>query len=166
MRRLNRLQVPNLGFSSHRPDSPSLLGRLAESVTYSSTRIPLGLAESPFGLAESTPKLRVFFPFLVFKTLGLTLRESNFFMDSGESSHITFNQGTMCALTLCSSKFIMVGNGVVLHVNSIGECFFPLTICFKQNVPISEKWLIILFSFFILRLKILFQMILILLVLL
>ena len=72
LRRLNRLQAPDLGFSSHRPDSPSPLGRLAELVTYSSTRIPLRLAESLLGFAESTPKLRVFFPFLVFKTLGVT----------------------------------------------------------------------------------------------
>ena len=73
MRRLNRLQVPNLGFSSHRPDSLSLFGRLVESVTYSSTRIPLGLAEFLLGLAESSLKIRVSFPFLAFLTLGVTL---------------------------------------------------------------------------------------------
>ena len=72
MRRLNRLQVPNLGFSSYILDSPSFLGQLAESVTYSSTRIPLGLAEFLLGLAESPLKVRVFFPFLAFKTLGVT----------------------------------------------------------------------------------------------
>ena len=53
MRRLNRLQAPDLGFSSHRPYSPSRLDRLAELVTYSLTRIPLGLVEFLLGLAES-----------------------------------------------------------------------------------------------------------------
>ena len=62
LRRLNRLQAPDLGFSSHRPDSPSPLGRLAELVTYSSTRIPLRLAESFLGLAESL--LNLGFPLL------------------------------------------------------------------------------------------------------
>ena len=62
LRCLNRLQAPNLGFSSHRPDSPSPLGRLAELVTYSSTRIPLRLAESFLGLAESL--LNLGFPLL------------------------------------------------------------------------------------------------------
>ena len=61
MRRLNRLQAPDLGFSSHRPYSPSRLGRLAELVTYSSTRIPLGLVEFLLGLAESPLKIRVSF---------------------------------------------------------------------------------------------------------
>ena len=70
MRRLNRLQVPDLGFSSFRPNSSSLLGRLAESVAYTSTRIPLGLAESLHGLAESPLKIEVFFLFLTFQTLG------------------------------------------------------------------------------------------------
>nr|KAJ0197075.1 hypothetical protein LSAT_V11C700386120 [Lactuca sativa] len=70
MRRLNRLQVPDLGFSSFRPNSPSLLGRLAESVANTSTRIPLGLAESLLGLAESLLKIEFFFLFLTFQTLG------------------------------------------------------------------------------------------------
>jgi len=72
MRRLNRLQASDLGFSSHRPDSPSHLGRLAELVAYTSTRIPLGLAESLLGLAESPLKIGVFFLFLAFRTLGVT----------------------------------------------------------------------------------------------
>ena len=62
MRRLNRLQAPDLGFSSHRPNSPSHLGRLAELVTYSSTQIPLRLAESFLGLADSL--LNLGFPLL------------------------------------------------------------------------------------------------------
>ena len=72
MRRLNKLQIPDLGFSLLRPDSPSHLGRLAESVAYTSTRIPLGLAESLLGLAESPLKIGVFFLFLAFQTMGVT----------------------------------------------------------------------------------------------
>nr|KAJ0202206.1 hypothetical protein LSAT_V11C600315240 [Lactuca sativa] len=62
LRHLNRLQAPDLGFSSHRPDSPSPLGRLVELVTYLSTRIPLRIAESFLRLAESL--LNLGFPLL------------------------------------------------------------------------------------------------------
>lgn len=72
LRRLNRLQAPDLGFSSFRPNSPSLLGRLAESVANTSTRIPLGLAESLHGLAESPLNLRFSFFSWLSKLWGVT----------------------------------------------------------------------------------------------
>lgn len=66
--------------------------------------------------------------------------DNNYYMDFGASSHMSFNQGTMHSLTPCSSKFIMVGNGAILSVNSIGQ-FFPFSNdhLSPKNVLISDK---------------------------
>lgn len=53
-------------------------------------------------------------------------QDNTYYMDSGASSHMTFNQGMMQSLTPCNSKNIMVGNGAVIPVNSIGQTFFSL----------------------------------------
>lgn len=46
-------------------------------------------------------------------------------MDSSASSHMSFNSGNMLSLTVCTSRSIMVVNGVVLHVSHIGHTLFP-----------------------------------------
>lgn len=46
-------------------------------------------------------------------------------MDSGATSHMSFNQGIMQCLMSCNLKFIMGGNGVVILINSVGQSSFP-----------------------------------------
>ncbi|KAJ9565778.1 LOW QUALITY PROTEIN: hypothetical protein OSB04_001744, partial [Centaurea solstitialis] len=52
---------------------------------------------------------------------------NNFYMDTGATNHITFNQGTMHSLTPCNYNFIQVGNGVVVPARYIGQCNLPFS---------------------------------------
>lgn len=52
--------------------------------------------------------------------------DNNYYMDSRVSSHNSFNQSNMQSLSPCNSKFIMVGKGVFIHVNFMGQYFFFL----------------------------------------
>ncbi|KAJ9565668.1 hypothetical protein OSB04_001634 [Centaurea solstitialis] len=54
-------------------------------------------------------------------------QDNNFYMDSGATRHMTFNQGTMHSLTPCNSNFIQVGNGAVIPARYIGQCSFPFS---------------------------------------
>ncbi|KAJ9556167.1 hypothetical protein OSB04_010781 [Centaurea solstitialis] len=68
-------------------------------------------------------------------------QDNNFYMDSGATRHMTFNQGTMHSLTPCNSNFIQVGNGAVVPARYIGQCSFhfsswPLKL---KNVLVSDK---------------------------
>ncbi|KAJ9537518.1 hypothetical protein OSB04_030251 [Centaurea solstitialis] len=68
-------------------------------------------------------------------------QDNNFYMDTGASRHMTFNQGTMHSLTPCNSSFIQVGNGVVVSARYIGQCklpFSPWPLMLK-NVLVSDK---------------------------
>ncbi|KAJ9544952.1 hypothetical protein OSB04_024659 [Centaurea solstitialis] len=64
-----------------------------------------------------------------------------FYIDSGATRHMTFNQGTMHSLTPCNSNFIQVGNGVVVPARYIGQCSFPFSSWALQlkNVLVSDK---------------------------
>ncbi|KAJ9543614.1 hypothetical protein OSB04_023321 [Centaurea solstitialis] len=68
-------------------------------------------------------------------------QDNNFYMDSGATRHMTFNQGTMHSLTPCNSNFIQVGNGVVIPARYIGQCSFPFSYWPLQlkNVLVSDK---------------------------
>ncbi|KAJ9566760.1 hypothetical protein OSB04_002726 [Centaurea solstitialis] len=68
-------------------------------------------------------------------------QDNNFYMDTGASRHMTFNQGTMHSLTPCNSSFIQVGNGAVVPARYIGQCklpFSPWPLMLK-NVLVSDK---------------------------
>ncbi|KAJ9547665.1 hypothetical protein OSB04_020208 [Centaurea solstitialis] len=68
-------------------------------------------------------------------------QDNNFYMDTGASRHMTFNQGTMHSLTPCNSSFIQVGNGAVVPARYIGQCklpFSPWPLMLK-NVLVSGK---------------------------
>ncbi|KAJ9555155.1 LOW QUALITY PROTEIN: hypothetical protein OSB04_009769 [Centaurea solstitialis] len=68
-------------------------------------------------------------------------QDNNFYMDTGASRHMTFNQGTMHSLTPCNSSFIQVGNGDVVPARYIGQCklpFSPWPLMLK-NVLVSDK---------------------------
>lgn len=62
-------------------------------------------------------------------------------MDSGARSHMSFNSGNMISLTQCTSRSIMVGNGVVLPVSHIDYTYFPH--CHNRlslnNILVSNK---------------------------
>lgn len=67
--------------------------------------------------------------------------ENNYYMDSRASSHMSFNSGNMFSLAPCTSKSIMVGNGVVLTVSHIGHTYLShshnrLTL---KNVLVSNR---------------------------
>ncbi|KAJ9562193.1 hypothetical protein OSB04_007353 [Centaurea solstitialis] len=68
-------------------------------------------------------------------------QDNNFYMDSGATRHMTFNQGTMHSLTPCNSNFIQVGNGAVVPARYIGQCSFPFSSWPLQlkNVLVSDK---------------------------
>ncbi|KAJ9545073.1 hypothetical protein OSB04_024780 [Centaurea solstitialis] len=68
-------------------------------------------------------------------------QDNNFYMDSGATRHMTFNQGTMHSLTPCNSNFIQVGNGAVIPARYIGQCSFPFSSWLLQlkNVLVSDK---------------------------
>ncbi|KAI3722068.1 hypothetical protein L2E82_33093 [Cichorium intybus] len=51
--------------------------------------------------------------------------DNQYYMDTGASSHMSFNQGNMFSLTPCNSKSIMVGNGALVLVTHIGQTFLP-----------------------------------------
>ncbi|KAJ9552322.1 hypothetical protein OSB04_016367 [Centaurea solstitialis] len=64
----------------------------------------------------------------VFQAMSVQLpQDNNFYMDTGASRHMTFNQGTMHSLTPCNSSFIQVGNGVVVPARYIGQCNLPFS---------------------------------------
>ncbi|KAJ9566010.1 hypothetical protein OSB04_001976 [Centaurea solstitialis] len=68
-------------------------------------------------------------------------QDNNFYMDTGATRHMTFNQGTMHSLTPCNSNFIQVGNGAVVPASYIGQCnlpFSPWPLKLK-NVLVSDK---------------------------
>lgn len=52
-------------------------------------------------------------------------QDNNFYMDTGASFHMSFNQGNMSSLSPCNSKSIMVGNGAILPVSHISHTFLP-----------------------------------------
>ncbi|KAJ9558152.1 hypothetical protein OSB04_012766 [Centaurea solstitialis] len=68
-------------------------------------------------------------------------QDNNFYMDSGATRHMTFNQGTMHSLTPCNSNFIQVGNGAVVPARYIGQCSFPFSSwpLKLKNVLVSDK---------------------------
>ncbi|KAJ9566586.1 LOW QUALITY PROTEIN: hypothetical protein OSB04_002552 [Centaurea solstitialis] len=62
----------------------------------------------------------------VFQAMSVqTPQDNNFYMDSGATRHMTFNQGTMHSLTPCNSNFIQVGNGAMVPARYIGHCTLP-----------------------------------------
>lgn len=62
---------------------------------------------------------------LIFQSISIQKPPNNkYYMDSGASSHMSFNSGNMLSLTPCNSKCIMVGNGAVIPVSHIGKTFF------------------------------------------
>ncbi|KAJ9544041.1 hypothetical protein OSB04_023748 [Centaurea solstitialis] len=69
-------------------------------------------------------------------------QDNNYYMDTGASSHISFNQGNLLSLKPCGkSKVIMVGNGALLPVSCIGDTFLPLshTPLALKNVLVSDQ---------------------------
>lgn len=46
-------------------------------------------------------------------------------MDTGASSHMSFNQGIMSSLTPCNSKSIIVGNGAIIPVTHFDHMSLP-----------------------------------------
>ncbi|KAJ9560758.1 LOW QUALITY PROTEIN: hypothetical protein OSB04_005918, partial [Centaurea solstitialis] len=68
-------------------------------------------------------------------------QDNNFYMDSGATRHMTFNQGTMHSLTPCNSNFIQVGNGAVVPARYIGHCTLPYSSypLYLNNVLVSDK---------------------------
>ncbi|KAJ9564021.1 hypothetical protein OSB04_009181 [Centaurea solstitialis] len=68
-------------------------------------------------------------------------QDNNFYMDSGASRHMTFNQGTMHYLTPCNSNFIQVGNGDMVPARYIGHCTLPYSSypLYLNNVLVSDK---------------------------
>ncbi|KAJ9551722.1 hypothetical protein OSB04_015767 [Centaurea solstitialis] len=68
-------------------------------------------------------------------------QDNNFYMDSGASRHMTFNQGTMHSLTPCNSNFIQVGNGDMVPARYIGHCTLPYSSypLYLNNVLVSDK---------------------------
>ncbi|KAJ9567646.1 hypothetical protein OSB04_003612 [Centaurea solstitialis] len=68
-------------------------------------------------------------------------RDNNFYMDSGATRHMTFNQGTMHSLTPCNSNFIQVGNGAMVPARYIGQCTLPYSLhpLHLKNVLVSDK---------------------------
>lgn len=69
-------------------------------------------------------------------------QDNNYYMDTGASSHMSFNQGNLLSLKPCGkSKVIMVGNGALLPVSCIGNTFLPFSqkqLALK-NVLVSDK---------------------------
>ncbi|KAJ9548019.1 hypothetical protein OSB04_020562 [Centaurea solstitialis] len=68
-------------------------------------------------------------------------QDNNFYMDSGATRHMTFNQGTMHSLTPCNSNFIQVGNGAMVPARYIGHCPLPYSSypLLLKNVLVSDK---------------------------
>ncbi|KAJ9560701.1 hypothetical protein OSB04_005861 [Centaurea solstitialis] len=68
-------------------------------------------------------------------------QDNNFYMDSGATRHMTFNQGTMHSLTPCNSNFIQVGNGAMVPARYIGHCTLPYSSypLYLNNVLVSDK---------------------------
>ncbi|KAJ9537125.1 hypothetical protein OSB04_029858 [Centaurea solstitialis] len=68
-------------------------------------------------------------------------QDNNFYMDSGATRHMTFNQGTMHSLTPCNSNFIQVGNGAMVPARYIGHCTLPYSSypLHLNNVLVSDK---------------------------
>ncbi|KAJ9540986.1 LOW QUALITY PROTEIN: hypothetical protein OSB04_027492 [Centaurea solstitialis] len=68
-------------------------------------------------------------------------QDNNFYMDTGASRHMTFNQGTMHSLTPRNSSFIQVGNGAVVPARYIGQCKLPFSHwpLMLKNVLVSDK---------------------------
>ncbi|KAJ9563084.1 hypothetical protein OSB04_008244 [Centaurea solstitialis] len=68
-------------------------------------------------------------------------QDNNFYMDSGATRHMTFNQGTMHSLTPCNSNFIQVGNGAMVPARYIGHCTLPYFSypLHLNNVLVSDK---------------------------
>ncbi|KAJ9538099.1 LOW QUALITY PROTEIN: hypothetical protein OSB04_030832 [Centaurea solstitialis] len=68
-------------------------------------------------------------------------QDNNFYMDSGATRHMTFNQGTMHSLTPCNSNFIQVGNGDMVPARYIGHCTLPYSSypLYLNNVLVSDK---------------------------
>ncbi|KAJ9536095.1 hypothetical protein OSB04_un000733 [Centaurea solstitialis] len=68
-------------------------------------------------------------------------QDNNFYMDSGATRHMTFNQGTMHSLTPCNSNFIQVGNGAMVPARYIGQCTLPYSLhpLHLKNVLVSDK---------------------------
>ncbi|KAJ9549163.1 hypothetical protein OSB04_021706 [Centaurea solstitialis] len=54
-------------------------------------------------------------------------QDNNFYMDTGASRHMTFNQGTMHSLTPCNSSFIQVGNGAMVPARYVGQGSLPFS---------------------------------------
>lgn len=69
-------------------------------------------------------------------------QDQHYYMDSGASSHMQFNQGNIFSLTPCDkSEAIMVSNGALFPVNFIGNTFFPFyqNRLLLNNVLVSNK---------------------------
>ncbi|KAJ9542459.1 hypothetical protein OSB04_028965 [Centaurea solstitialis] len=68
-------------------------------------------------------------------------QDNNFYMDSGATRHMKFNQGTMHSLTPCNSNFIQVGNGAMVPARYIGHCTLPYSSypLHLNNVLVSDK---------------------------
>ncbi|KAJ9543586.1 hypothetical protein OSB04_023293 [Centaurea solstitialis] len=69
-------------------------------------------------------------------------QDNNYYMDTGASSHMSYNQGNLLSLKPCGkSKVIMVGNGALLPVSCIGDTFLPLsrTPLALKNVLVSDQ---------------------------
>ncbi|KAJ9564595.1 LOW QUALITY PROTEIN: hypothetical protein OSB04_000561, partial [Centaurea solstitialis] len=68
-------------------------------------------------------------------------QDNNFYMDTGASRHMTFNQGTIHSLTPCNSSFIQVGTGAVVPAKYTGHCKLPFSPwpLMLNNVLVSDK---------------------------
>ncbi|KAJ9553498.1 hypothetical protein OSB04_017543, partial [Centaurea solstitialis] len=69
-------------------------------------------------------------------------QDNNYYMDTGASSHMSYNQGNLLSLKPCGkSKVIMVGNSALLPVSFIGDTFLPLsrTPLALKNVLVSDQ---------------------------
>ncbi|KAJ9567352.1 hypothetical protein OSB04_003318 [Centaurea solstitialis] len=68
--------------------------------------------------------------------------DNNYYMDTGASSHMSYNQGNLLSLKPCGkSKVIMVGIGALLPVSCVGDTFLPLshTPLALKNVLVSDQ---------------------------
>ena len=63
-------------------------------------------------------------------------------MDTGASSHMSFNSGNFTSLTPShNSRSIMVGNGAVIPVQYTGNAFFPFSDnrLYLKDILVSDK---------------------------
>ncbi|KAJ9544405.1 hypothetical protein OSB04_024112 [Centaurea solstitialis] len=107
-----------------------------------STPVPLPPQPSFGGHASQFSQPQYTDLFSLFQAMSVQApQDNNFYMDSGATRHMTFNQGTMHSLTPCNSNFIQVGNGAMVPAKYIGHCTLPYSSypLHLNNVLVSDK---------------------------